>query len=144
MTFARTAALRGREPSLLRTGFVPERQCDMASLCRPVITRYVDADGKLTKKDAPGAKPARERSKTWRGKYADAAGVTRTVRLFRDKDASDAMLAHIVQRERELKAGIRRQIRTKCIGKRRCSAQSARELAVWIRRESRASVLRIT
>jgi len=81
----------------------------MATLYRPVIIRYRDKSGRTVKKDTPGAKKCRERSKTFRGRYVDATGKTKTVSLFDDREASEAKLATIVQEERDIKAGIRRR-----------------------------------
>jgi integrase len=80
----------------------------MASLFRPTIVRYVNKDGRQVSKATPGAKRVRKKSKTWRGRYEDAKGQTKTVSLFDDKESSEAKFATILQRVREEKAGIRR------------------------------------
>jgi len=74
----------------------------------PVVIRYKDATGRRVTKDTPGAKRSREKSKTWRARYTDADGQTKTRSLFEDRESSEAMLADILQRERELRSGIRR------------------------------------
>jgi hypothetical protein len=74
----------------------------------PVVIRYKDATGKRVTKDTPGAKRSREKSKTWRARYTDADGRTKTCSLFDDRETSEAKLADILQRERELRSGIRR------------------------------------
>jgi integrase len=74
----------------------------------PVVIRYKDATGRRVTKDTPGAKRVREKSKTWRARYSDADGQAKTRSLFDDRESSAAMLADILQRERELRSGIRR------------------------------------
>ena len=78
------------------------------TIFRPTIIRYVDKDGRRVRKDTPGAKRVRQKSKTWRAKYTDAAGQVTTCSLFDDRETSEAKLAGILQREREYRAGIRR------------------------------------
>jgi integrase len=80
----------------------------MASLFRPTIVRYLDKNGRQVSKSTPGAKRVRKKSKTWRGRYEDVKGQTKTVRLFDDKESSEAKFATILQRVREEKSGIRR------------------------------------
>jgi site-specific recombinase XerD len=78
------------------------------TIFRPVVIRYKDATGRRVTKDTPGAKRSREKSKTWRARYTDADGRTKTCSLFDDRETSEAKLAAILQRERELRSGIRR------------------------------------
>ncbi len=80
----------------------------MASLFRPTVIRYVDKAGKQVSKGTPGAKRVREKSKTWRGRYVDSKGKTKTVSLFDSRDLSKAKLANIEQRVREELAGVRK------------------------------------
>jgi integrase len=80
----------------------------MAALFRPTIIRYVDKNGRQVTKDTPDAKRVRKKSKSWRGRYEDAKGKTKTIGLFDDKESSEAKFAAILQRVREEKAGIRR------------------------------------
>ena len=87
----------------------PKSKRITGTLYRPTVTRYVDADGKRVSKGTPGSKVVREKSATWRARYHDADGVTKTCSLFDDRETSEAKLADILQRERELKAGIRRR-----------------------------------
>jgi site-specific recombinase XerD len=87
----------------------PKSKRITGTLYLPSVTRYVDANGKRVTKGTPGAKVVREKSATWRARYHDADGVTRTCSLFDDRETSEAKLAEILQRERELKAGIRRR-----------------------------------
>ena len=79
-----------------------------SSLFRPTVIRYVDKAGKQVTKSTVGAKRVREKSGTWRGRYLDANGKTRTVSLFEDKSLSKARLASIEQRVREELAGVRK------------------------------------
>jgi site-specific recombinase XerD len=87
----------------------PKSKRITGTLYLPSVTRYVDANGKRVTKGTPGAKVVRKKSATWRARYHDADGVTRTCSLFDDRETSEAKLAEILQRERELKAGIRRR-----------------------------------
>ena len=80
----------------------------MASMFRPTVIRYVDKAGKRCSKDSTGAKRIRVKSKTWRGRYTDANGKTKSVTLFDDKDLSKAKFATIQQRVREELAGVRK------------------------------------
>lgn len=78
------------------------------TIYRPIVIRYTNADGKRVLKDSPGAKRSRQKSKTWRARYTDADGQTKTCSLFDDRETSEAKLADILQREREFRSGIRR------------------------------------
>jgi integrase len=87
----------------------PKSKRITGTLYQPTVTRYVSQNGRRVSKGTPDAKVVREKSATWRARYHDADGVTRTCSLFDDREASEAKLAVILQRERELKAGIRRR-----------------------------------
>ena len=78
------------------------------TIFRPTVIRYKDSNGKRVSKDTPGARRSREKSGTWRARYTDAEGRTKTCSLFDDRETSEAKLADILQRERELRSGIRR------------------------------------
>jgi integrase len=78
----------------------------MARLFRPYITRYVDAQDKRCRKDASGARKLKERSKTWRGTYKDCEGLSRTVTLCSNKQASQQMLAEFERKAHLQKSGL--------------------------------------
>jgi len=86
----------------------------MASLYRPNTATYRladgsyrTADGKRVTKQTPGAvKVKGKRSSVWYGKYADAAGVVRRVKLCSDKTASKQMLAKLVTQSALAEHGI--------------------------------------
>ncbi len=68
----------------------------MASLVKPWINRYRDADGKIVPRDTPGARKVKERSERWYGQVKDANGKWKRVPLFTDKTASLAELGKLV------------------------------------------------
>ena len=78
----------------------------MARLYRPTITRYVDAYGNRCRKDAPGAKKVRGRSRTWRGMYRDGDGILRQESLCSNKQASRQMLAQLQRQAWDVRAGL--------------------------------------
>ncbi|MBT4863895.1 MAG: site-specific integrase [Planctomycetaceae bacterium] len=78
----------------------------MASLFRPVKTRYVDADGKRTKKNSLGSRKVNEKSKAWHGKYRDADGIERRQKLSTNKAAARQMLAELERKAEQQKAGL--------------------------------------
>jgi hypothetical protein len=53
----------------------------MATIYRPVTTRYLDKDGHQVPKGTTGASQKRIRSKTWRARYRDSAGKYKTASL---------------------------------------------------------------
>jgi len=77
------------------------------TLYRPTIIRWVK-DDKRVPAGTPGAKKKREKSKTWRGRYLDRHGKAKTVALFDDKQLSASKLSLIAQKEREIRAGVRK------------------------------------
>ncbi len=77
----------------------------MASLYRPVVTRYLNRDGQQVAKGTAGARRVRERSQTWRGRYRGADGTIRTVSLSDDRNLAETMLADISQRVKRERAG---------------------------------------
>ena len=79
----------------------------MASLYRPTVIRYVNAQGRQVEKGTPGARRIREKSKTWRGRYRAADGKPRTVSLCDDQDAAETMLNELSNRaKREARGDI--------------------------------------
>ena len=87
-----------------------DREIEMrATLYRPTVTRYKDANGKFLRRKEPGATPVKQKSKTWRGRYKDANGKICTVALFDDRELSEARLAQIVQEQRDIKAGVQKR-----------------------------------
>lgn len=74
----------------------------MATLLKPWITRYLDADGRQVPKDTPGARKVKDRSSKWYGQFTDAKGNRRRVPLCTDKAAARQMLATL---EREIQRG---------------------------------------
>src|SRR3712207_3079401 len=70
----------------------------MASLLKPWIIRYLDADGRQVPKGTPGARKVKERTPKWYGQYTDADGRRRRVPLSTDKAASRRMLSDIETR----------------------------------------------
>ena len=78
----------------------------MARLFKPTITRYVDPQGRRCKKGDPGAHKKRVKSKTWRGQYRDADGVTQNVKLCTNKPAAAQMLNDLVRRAEREQAGL--------------------------------------
>ncbi len=79
----------------------------MASLYRPTVIRYINAEGRQVSKGTLDAKRLRERSKTWRGRYRAADGKMRTVSLCDDRDAAETMLNDLANRaKREARGDI--------------------------------------
>ncbi len=77
----------------------------MASLYRPTIIRYCDAQGRQVPKGTTGAKRTREKSKTFRGRYRAADGMICTMSLCDDRDAAETMLAKIANRAKRESRG---------------------------------------
>jgi integrase len=81
----------------------------MAKLYRPVTVRYVDshgnrrdADGNPITKNTPGARPKRNRSKTWRVGYTDAAGKQKSATLgTTDRGEAQERLAEFLKRQKQ-------------------------------------------
>jgi predicted RNase H-like HicB family nuclease len=101
ISFARRRPTRPRSSSFahIAKGF------NMASLFRPTVIRYVNAQGRQIPKGAPGAKRVREKSKTYRGRYRTAGGKIRTVSLSDDHDAAETMLGELVKRAKRKASG---------------------------------------
>ena len=78
----------------------------MAALFKIWISRSVDEQGRRVPKDAPGARPVRERSRKWYGEFRDAEGIARRVPLATDKAAARAMLNEIVRKAERKQAGL--------------------------------------
>lgn len=78
----------------------------MASLFRPHVIHYINAQGRRVRKGTPGAQRLRVRSRQWHGKYRDADGVLKRAPLFRDKAASQARLTELVRRAERLQVGL--------------------------------------
>lgn len=76
----------------------------MASLFRPIVTRYV-LGGRRVAKGTPGAVKVRERSKKWWGKYRDADGILRPVALSPNKTVAAQMLRDIQDKVERSKVG---------------------------------------
>ncbi len=78
----------------------------MASLCRPIITRFVDANGNRVRKGTPGAIRKGERSDTFWDNYRVGKGrpVAR-VALCDDRETAESMLADLVKRARRELSG---------------------------------------
>ena len=75
----------------------------MASLFKPTITTYHLPDGKhrtadrkRVTKETPGAVKDSHVSEIWYGKFTDASGASRRVRLCANKEAAKTMLAKLV------------------------------------------------
>jgi excisionase family DNA binding protein len=67
----------------------------MASLLKPWIVRYRDAEGRIVPKGTPGAVKVKERAEKWYGQYKDAAGKRCRVPLCTDKQEAKRMLAKL-------------------------------------------------
>src|SRR5947209_1566671 len=74
----------------------------MATLYRPKVTTYTlrdgsyrTPDGKRVTKDTPGAVRRVLKSKTWHGRYTDAAGGQHQVKLSASKETARRMLAKL-------------------------------------------------
>jgi integrase len=74
----------------------------MATLLKPWITRYLDANGRQVRKGTPGARKVKERSTKWYGQYVDVDGRRRRIPLCTDKVAARQMLVAL---EREVQLG---------------------------------------
>jgi integrase len=74
----------------------------MASLLKPWVVRYLDAEGRQVPKGAPGARKVKERAAKWYGQYVDIDDKRRRVPLCTDKAAARQMLARL---EREVQLG---------------------------------------
>lgn len=68
----------------------------MASLFRATTSHYYSADGRRCDKNTPGASKKPTKSKTWSGRYRDAAGRQITVALSTNKTVAQQMLAKLV------------------------------------------------
>jgi integrase len=84
----------------------------MASLFRPVISRYTlpngsarTPDGQRVNKDTPGARRKKSKAKKWYGQYADATGQTQRVPLSPNKTVAQQMLAALVNKNENAKIG---------------------------------------
>ena len=78
----------------------------MATLFKHRVTRYLDAKGKQVPKGTPGARKSRQISKSWYGRYLDADGRKRRVKLFRDKAASQTKLNDLEAKAERQAAGM--------------------------------------
>jgi integrase len=78
----------------------------MASLLRPWITRYLDAEGRQVGKGTPGAKKARRRGRKWYAQYLGADGKRKRVPLCTDKAAALQMLAGLERDAQRQRAGL--------------------------------------
>jgi integrase len=67
----------------------------MASLLKPWIVRYRDAEGRDVPKGTPGAVKVKDRAEKWYGQYKDAAGKRCRVPLCTDKQEAKRMLAKL-------------------------------------------------
>lgn len=78
----------------------------MARVFKVRLTRYVDESGKRVKKDTPGARRIRERTKKWYGEYRDSRGITTRIPLSTDRAAAQAMLNEVIRKVERKKAGL--------------------------------------
>jgi integrase len=78
----------------------------MASLLRPWVVRYLDADGRQVRKGTPGASKVKRRAAKWYGQYVDADGNRRRAPLSTDKVAARQMLAELERNAEHRKAGL--------------------------------------
>ena len=78
----------------------------MANIFKQRITRYVDENGRRVKKDTPGAKCVREKSKKWYGEYKDERGHIKRVALSTDKASAQAKLNDLVRKVERKQAGL--------------------------------------
>jgi integrase len=85
----------------------------VATLYRPKVTTYRlpggayrTPDGKRVTKDTPGAVREESRSKTWWGRYTDAAGKKHQVKLSTSKEIARRMLAKLAGDAQLASAGI--------------------------------------
>jgi integrase len=78
----------------------------MASLLRPWVVRYIDADGRQVHKGTPGARKVKKRTAKWYGQYVDADGDRQRVPLCTDKVAARQMLAELERKAEHRKAGL--------------------------------------
>jgi integrase len=74
----------------------------MASLLKPWVIRYLDAEGHQVPKGTPGARKVKERAKKWYAQYVDQDGRRKRTPLCSDKTAARQMLATL---EREVQLG---------------------------------------
>jgi hypothetical protein len=78
----------------------------MASLFKPCVIRYVDADGHRVPKGTPGAYRIKDKASHWFGQYKDASGELQRVSLATDKAAARQMLNDLVRKAELQRAGI--------------------------------------
>ena len=71
----------------------------MATIYRPVTTRYLGKDDRQVSKDTPGARQKRVRSKTWRARYRDSTGKHKTASLgTEDRQEAQERLLELLQK----------------------------------------------
>ena len=74
----------------------------MATIYRPVTTRYLDKDGHQVPKGTPGASQKRVRSKTWRARYRDFSGKSKTASLgTEDRQEAQERLAELALKQKQ-------------------------------------------
>ena len=64
----------------------------MAYLFKRTVIRYVDADDKRCRKDTPGARKLKTKSKDWYRRYRDSDGIQQELRLCPNKEAAKQQL----------------------------------------------------
>src|ERR1051326_7064383 len=70
----------------------------MPSVFKPMVTRYVDAEGHRVSKDTPGARAVKERSKQWHGRFSIDGRRRRVPLRTRDKQAAQVKLSDIYRK----------------------------------------------
>lgn len=78
----------------------------MARIFKPVVTEYVDDNGRRARKSTPEVRKVRREAAKYYGEYRDADGRLRRVPLSTDRDAAQAMLADLLRRAERTKAGL--------------------------------------
>ena len=76
------------------------------SLFKISITRYVDDSGRQVRKNTPGARPQRKKSRKWYGEYRDEHGKLQRVPLAADKTSARAMLNDLIKNTERREAGL--------------------------------------
>ena len=79
----------------------------MARVFKPLITRYVDKNGKRVKKSTPGARKAKPvEAKNWYGEFRDSSGRIRRVPVCTDEVAAKVMFGDLLHEAEKQQAGL--------------------------------------
>jgi integrase len=78
----------------------------MATLLRPTVTRYLDANGKVVAKGTPGARKVSGKARKWYASFPGPKGKRKRIPLSTDKQVAKRMLAKMVEQKELLSVGI--------------------------------------